>query len=98
MAPEDIRCLLAASVTPVSAQVFGGAMSALFASEATIQRRPLDGVILFRTYNAEGRRQHADSETVLVAEGYSDMIYGILGRSRIETNYSVAYIIPNMNA
>jgi hypothetical protein len=43
---------------------------------AVEERKPVDGIVLFRTYNPEARCTHADSETVLVAQGYSDTIYG----------------------
>jgi hypothetical protein len=38
--------------------------------------KPDEGIVLFRTYNPEARCAHADSETVLVSQGYSDTIYG----------------------
>jgi hypothetical protein len=52
--------------------------------DAIKEAKPIDGVILFRTYNSEARCQHADSETVLVSEYYSDTIYGSCGKCLAE--------------
>ncbi len=40
------------------------------------ERTPIDGVILFRSYNADARCQHANSDTVLVADSHGDVIFG----------------------
>lgn len=44
--------------------------------DAVTERKSIDGVVLFRTYNSDARCRHADSETVLVSEYCSDTIYG----------------------
>ena len=41
------------------------------------QREPIDGVVLFRTYNAGARCGHADADTVLASvEWAGDTIFG----------------------
>ena len=44
--------------------------------DAIRRREPIDKIILFRTYNAAARCEHANSETVLAAEAWSETIFG----------------------
>ena len=44
---------------------------------AVKQRTPINGIILFRTYNSENRCVHADSDTVLASDYYNDTIAGV---------------------
>ena len=48
--------------------------------DAVRQRMPISGIILFRTYNADCRCAHADADTVLATDHYSDVIYGVCER------------------
>jgi hypothetical protein len=47
---------------------------------AVRQRTPIAGIILFRAYNADCRCAHADADTVLAIDHYSDVIYGVCER------------------
>ena len=44
--------------------------------DAIHRREPVDNIILFRTYNAAARCEHADEESVLAAEAWNDTIFG----------------------
>lgn len=44
--------------------------------EAIKTRTPAYGVLLFRTYNSAARCPHADAETVLAQDNWSDNIFG----------------------
>jgi hypothetical protein len=44
--------------------------------ESIRHRKPINGIVLFRTYNVDSRCEHADSETVLAAEVWNDTIFG----------------------
>lgn len=44
---------------------------------AVEERMPIQGVILFRTYNAEYRCAHANADAVLVTDCYSDIVSGV---------------------
>ena len=46
-------------------------------SAALRDRKPLDGVVLFRTFNPECRSRHADSDTVLAAGYYYEELSGV---------------------
>lgn len=49
-------------------------------TEAIERREPIDGIVLFRTYNAEARCAHADAETVLATYSWaSDIVFGNCG-------------------
>ena len=50
--------------------------------DAVRQRRPIPGIVLFRTYNNERRCSHADADTVLACEGeeYIDHFSGVCER------------------
>jgi hypothetical protein len=50
--------------------------------DAARQRKPIPGIVLFRTYNDERRCSHADADTVLVCEGveYIDHFTGVCER------------------
>ena len=39
-------------------------------------REPIDGVVLFRTYNAGCRCEHADAETVVASDNWGESIFG----------------------
>jgi hypothetical protein len=43
-------------------------------------RKPIDGVVLFRTYNSECRCEHADSETVLACDIYVEQLAGVCAK------------------
>jgi hypothetical protein len=42
-------------------------------------REPIDGIVLFRTYNPGARCEHADADTVLASELWADTIFGNCG-------------------
>jgi hypothetical protein len=44
------------------------------------ERTPIQSIVLFRTYNAECRCAHADADTVLVGDCYSDIMSGVCER------------------
>ena len=50
--------------------------------DAVRQRKPIPGIVLFRTYNADRRCTHADADTVLACEGeeYIDHFSGVCDR------------------
>jgi hypothetical protein len=75
---RTLRCWLCRShERPADAQVFWWCNECLIrVLQAIQQRKPLDGIILFRTYNPDARCQHADFETVLVAASDSEKVYG----------------------
>lgn len=39
-------------------------------------REPIDGIILFRSYNVAARCEHANSETVLAGDSWGEAIFG----------------------
>jgi len=45
--------------------------------EAVRQRSPVQGIVLFRTYNPECRCSHATDDTVLAADFYTDQLSGV---------------------
>jgi hypothetical protein len=45
--------------------------------EAVRQRSPVQGIVLFRTYNPECRCSHASDDTVLAADSYLDQLSGV---------------------
>lgn len=49
-------------------------------AEAVRQRSPVQGIVLFRTYNPECRCPHASDDTVLAAESYMDQLSGVCAR------------------
>ncbi len=51
---------------------------------AVRQRTPIPGIYLFRTYSPECRCAHADAETVLATDHYSDVMYGVCDRCLCE--------------
>jgi hypothetical protein len=44
------------------------------------ERTPIQDIVLFRTYNVDCRCAHADSDTVLVGDCYSDIVSGVCER------------------
>ena len=48
--------------------------------EAVHQRAPVQGIVLFRTYNPECRCSHAGDDTVLAADSYIDQLSGVCER------------------
>ena len=48
--------------------------------EAVRQRAPIPGIYLFRSYSTECRCAHADADTVLATDHYSDVLYGVCDR------------------
>jgi hypothetical protein len=80
---RSLRCQLCQKrEQPVNAQLFWWCDECMVDVLHAIERaQPVPGVILFRTYNADARCQHADSETVLVtAHYYSETLYGYCGQ------------------
>lgn len=74
---RTLRCLLCRTrERTLDAKVFWWCNECIIrVLQAIKEKKVINGVILFRTYNPEARCQHADSETVLVAE-YSDTLLG----------------------
>ncbi len=75
---RHLRCdLCRKAERPPDARVFWSCDSCLRRIVGAIERRePIEGVVLFRTYNGESRCDHADAETVLASVGWSDTIFG----------------------
>ena len=76
---RTLRCSLCLKAErPVDVKLFWFCDACMHrVAEAMNQRTPLKGVILFRTYNAECRCVHADADTVLAAEHYTDDLNGV---------------------
>jgi hypothetical protein len=74
-----LRCQLCSKAErPPDAKVFwfcDGCMEKVVT--AVQERTPVAGIILFRTYNHEARCEHADDNTVLVTESWSDTPFGV---------------------
>ncbi|HWY87847.1 MAG TPA: hypothetical protein VNX28_14040 [Gemmataceae bacterium] len=83
---RTLRCRLCRThERPSDAKVFWWCNECLVHGLKSIEERtPFDGIVLFRTYNPEARCQHADSETILVAEYSSDTIYGCCAKCLTE--------------
>lgn len=79
---RTLRCQLCAKAErPVDARVFWYCDACLrLVRDAVRQRTPSQGVILFRSYNPECRCEHADSDTVLAADSYIDVLSGVCER------------------
>jgi hypothetical protein len=78
---HSLRCnLCGGAERPTDARVFLFCDACLRrVIEAVRHHTPISGIILFRTYNAECRCAHADSDTVLVGEDQSHVeeVYGV---------------------
>jgi hypothetical protein len=75
---RHLRCYLCRQAErPADARTFWFCDGCLRRILVAIDRRePIDGVVLFRTYNEGCRCEHADAETVLASESWSDTIFG----------------------
>jgi hypothetical protein len=76
---RTFRCLRCrAAERPPDAKLFwfcDGCLRAIL--EAVRQRRPIDDVMLFRTYDSSRRCVHADPDTVLAADYYHEVPDGV---------------------
>jgi hypothetical protein len=76
-----LRCRLCGQEErPVDAKLFWFCKPCMErVAEALRTRAPLQGIVLFRTYNSECRCSHANADTVLAGESYIEQLYGICG-------------------
>jgi len=74
-----LRCRLCSQAErPIDAKLFWFCNPCMErVAEAIRTRTPLQGIVLFRTYNLECRCSHANNDTVLAGEFYIDQLSGI---------------------
>jgi hypothetical protein len=79
---RSLRCMVCQKrERPPNSQLFWWCNECVVRVQDAIKEvTPIDGIVLFRTYNSEARCQHADSETVLVSEYHADTILGKCGK------------------
>ena len=79
---RSLRCHLCSKVErPPDAKIFWFCDDCLRrVLDAVRQRTPAQGIILFRTYSTECRCAHADADTVLATDHYSDVLFGVCER------------------
>src|SRR6266567_4141676 len=80
---RTLRCQLCSRAErPVDAKLFWFCDPCMRrVTEALHQRAPVQGITLFRTYNAECRCPHADADTVLAADLYMvEQLHGVCER------------------
>lgn len=83
---RTLRCQLCQKAErPVDAKLFWYCERCMHTLvEAVRQRSPVQGVVLFRTYNPECRCSHASDDTVLAADSYIDQLSGVCERCILE--------------
>ena len=76
---RTLRCQLCQKAErPVDAKLFWYCEQCMHTLvEAVCQRSPVQGIVLFRTYNPECRCSHASDDTVLAADSYIDQLSGV---------------------
>ena len=76
---RTLRCYLCHEAErPLGAEVFWFCDKCMnVVKEATHNHTPMKGLVLFRTYNAECRCNHADDDTVLATDEYNDLLFGV---------------------
>jgi hypothetical protein len=79
---RTLRCQLCQKAErPVDAKLFWYCEQCMYTLvEAVRQRSPVQGIVLFRTYNPECRCSHASDDTVLVVDSYNDQLSGVCER------------------
>jgi hypothetical protein len=79
---RTLRCQLCRKAErPVDARLFWYCERCMHTLvEAVRQRSPVQGIVLFRTYNPEFRCSHASGDTVLAADSYIDQLSGVCER------------------
>lgn len=79
---RTLRCYLCQEAErPIEAEVFWFCDKCMSVVKGAIRNHtPMKGLVLFRTYNAECRCSHADDDTVLATDEYSDNFFGVCER------------------
>ena len=79
---RTLRCQLCQKAErPVGAKLFWYCEQCMHSLvEAVRQRSPVQGIVLFRTYNPECRCSHASDDTVLAADSFIDLFSGVCDR------------------